>query len=154
MKRLLIFIFIFWSIGIHAQQKFALVIGNAAYTNFGALGNPANDANDMAETLESLGFTVDRLINGNLNQMETATLRLKNRLMEAGRNSYGFFFFAGHGVQLDGANYLIPVDSNIPDRSFLRERALSLQIMLDMLNDAKNALNIVVLDACRDFPAT
>ena len=154
MRNYFIILMVLLATGINAQQKFALVIGNGAYTNFGALKNPVNDANDMAEALKNLGFTVDKVINGNLSQMENATIRLKNRLIEAGNDSYGFFFYAGHGVQLDGANYLIPADANIPDRNFLRERTLSVQTMLDMLNDARNALNVVVLDACRDFPAT
>jgi len=137
---------------VSAPQKYALVIGNGTYTNFGTLRNPVNDANDVAAALQGLGWTVDKVLNGSLGQMESAAIRLKNRLTEAGNSSYGFFFYAGHGVQMDGVNYLIPSDANIPDKNFLRERALSVQIMLGMLNDAKNALNIVVLDACRDFP--
>ena len=138
---------------INSPQKFALVIGNANYINFGALQNPVNDANDMEATLRSLGFTVDKVIDGSLSQMENATIRLRNRLSEAGNNSIGFFYYAGHGLEMGGVNYLIPTDANIPDRLYLRERAYSAQIMLDMLNEAKNGLNIVVLDACRDFPA-
>jgi hypothetical protein len=138
--------------GLFAQQKYALVIGNGNYTNFGTLRNPVNDANDVAAALQGLGWTVDKVLNGSLSHMESAAIRLKNRLTEAGNSSYGFFFYAGHGVQMDGVNYLIPSDANILDKNFLRERALSVQIMLGMLNDAKNALNIVVLDACRDFP--
>ena len=154
MKKIVVFIALmfFLAVGVFAQQKFALVIGNGAYTNFGTLRNPVNDANDVAAALQKLGWTVDKVLNGNLAQMENAAIRLKNRLTEAGKNSYGFFFYAGHGVQMDGVNYLIPADANIPDRNFLRERALSVQVMLGMLNDASNALNIVVLDACRDFP--
>ena len=134
-------------------QKFALVIGNGAYANFGTLRNAVNDANDMADALRGLGFTVDKLENANLNQMETAAVRLRDRLASAGNNAYGFFYYAGHGVQVDGVNYLIPANANIPDKDFLRERAVSAQTVLDMLNRARNALNIVVLDACRDFPA-
>ena len=134
-------------------QKYALVIGNGQYTNFGSLRNAVNDANDMAEALQGLGFTVDKLLDGNLTQMENAAVRLKDRLTSAGNNAYGFFYYAGHGVQVDGVNYLIPANANIPDKDFLRERAISAQTVLDMLNRAKNALNIVVLDACRDFPA-
>lgn len=131
-----------------------MVIGNGSYSSFGSLKNSVNDANDVAETLQSLGFTVDIIRNGNLIQMENAAIKFKNRLSDVSQgNAYGFFFYAGHGVQLDGINYLIPVDANIPDRNFLRERTLSMQIVMDMLNDAGNKLNIVVLDACRDIPA-
>jgi hypothetical protein len=78
-------------------------------------------------------------------------MRLKNRLSASG-DSYGFFFYAGHGVQSGGENYLIPVDANIPGENFLRSRAVSVQTVLDELNDARNKLNVVVLDACRDNP--
>ena len=140
------------------QQKYALVIGNGDYSNFGSLRNPMNDANDIAETLEGLGFSVERILNGNLQQMENAVLSLRSRLAAANGSApdndvYGFFYYAGHGVQMEGQNFLIPVDANIPDRYFLRDRAMSLQVVLDLLNDAGNTLNMVVLDACRDFPA-
>ena len=152
--RKLIFI-LFFSIAFlsYGQEKYALVIGNSNYTNFGILRNSVNDANDMGDALTSLGFTVDIVLDGNLNQMENAAIRLRNRLSEAGNNAFGFFYYAGHGLEMGGVNYLIPADANIPDRNFLRERAFSVQVMLDMLNDSRNSLNIVVLDACRDFPA-
>ncbi|MDR1173882.1 MAG: caspase family protein, partial [Treponema sp.] len=136
---------------IAAQQKYALVIGNGAYTGITRLNNPVNDAADMKAALQGLGWTVDLVINGNLDQMESAAIRLKNRLA-ASRNSYGFLFYAGHGVQSGGVNYLIPVDANIQSENFLRQRAVSLQTLLGELNDAGNELNIVVLDACRDNP--
>jgi len=132
-------------------SKFALVIGNGGYSNLNHLTNPPNDAYDVAAALESLGFTVDKLIDGSLDQMDNAVIRLKNRL-SVSKNTYGFFFYAGHGVQSGGENYLIPVDANIPGESFLRNRALSVQSMLDELNNAGNSLNVVVLDACRDNP--
>jgi len=134
-----------------APKKFALVIGNGNYANITKLNNPVNDANDIAVALQGLGFTVDKVLNGTLDQMESAAIRLKNRL-SASKNSYGFLFYAGHGVQSNGENYLIPVDANIQSESFLRQRAVSVQSMLDELNDAGNELNVVVLDACRDNP--
>jgi len=136
---------------ITAPKKFALVIGNSAYTSgLATLPNPVNDANDMAAALESLGFTVEKILNGTLQQMEDASLRLKNELQDI--DAYGFFFYAGHGVQSAGENFLIPVDADIPTESYLRSRALSVQALLDDLNDARNGLNVVVLDACRDNP--
>jgi len=136
----------------NVPKKFALVIGNAAYSGgLVQLANPVNDANDVAAALNSLGFTVDKVLNGNLQQMEDASIRLKDRLSED-ENAYGFFFYAGHGVQSGGENYLIPVNASIPGENQLRNRALSMQGVLDDLNDARNALNVVVLDACRDNP--
>jgi hypothetical protein len=134
-----------------AQQKFALVIGNGAYTGITRLNNPVNDAADVSATLRGLGFTVDTLTNAGRVQMEDAVTRLRGRLAGA-RGSYGFFYYAGHGVQSNGENYLIPVDANIPSEAYLRDRTVSMQAVLGELNDAGNALNIVVLDACRNNP--
>ena len=134
------------------QQKHALVIGNANYTGISKLTNPVNDANDMEAALKGLGFTVDKVLNGNIEQMENAVLNLKRRL-GASRNSYGFFFYAGHGVQSNGENYLIPVAAdNIRSETQLRDRAVSLQFVLDTMSEAGNELNMIVLDACRDNP--
>jgi len=94
---------------------------------------------------------VDKLLNGNQSQMENAILQLKDKLCSV-ENTYGFFFYAGHGVQSGGENFLIPVDANIPSENFLRNRSVSVQTVLDELNDAGNSLNVVVLDACRDNP--
>jgi hypothetical protein len=137
--------------GLFAQQKYALVIGNGKYVNITKLNNPENDANDMETVLRGLGFTVEKVLNGSLPQMETGIVNLKNKL-KSSKNSYGFFFYAGHGVQSNGENYLIPVDANIQSESFLRRQSISVQEMLDELNDAGNELNVVVLDACRDNP--
>ncbi|MDR1257635.1 MAG: caspase family protein [Spirochaetaceae bacterium] len=132
-------------------QKYALVIGNGAYSGITRLNNPANDARDMEAALKSLGWTVELVINGSLDQMEGAAIRLRDRL-SASSNSYGFLFYAGHGVQSGGENYLIPVDASIQSESFLRQRSVPVQALLDELNAAGNSLNVVVLDACRDNP--
>ena len=137
--------------GMNVPDKFALVIGNGAYTGLTRLANPVNDANDVAEVLEEIGFSVDKVLDGNLEQMEAAIVRLQDCLSQA-PDSYGFFFYAGHGVQSGGENFLIPVDANIPTESFLKNRSVSVQAMLDELNYARNSLNVVVLDACRDNP--
>jgi Mg-chelatase subunit ChlD len=152
MKKLFVVLFIFVAVGVFAQQKYALVIGNGNYTNFGSLPNALNDANDMTTALQGLGFTVDKVLDGDRTQMEGAITRLKNRL-SISKNSYGFFFYAGHGLQFNGVNYLIPAKAEIPGANYLGDRAVSVQTMLAELNDAGNELNIVVLDACRDFPA-
>ena len=162
MKKTLVVVFLFIAAALFAQQapapakpaepkKFALVIGNGNYTGLSRLVNPVNDANDISAVLEHLGFTVDKILNGNQSQMEEGITRLKNRLSSS-ENSYGFFFYAGHGVQSGGENFLIPVDANIPGENYLRNRAVSVQTVLDDLNDARNGLNVVVLDACRDNP--
>jgi uncharacterized caspase-like protein len=153
MKKQLVIVLVLLVIAsaIQAQQKFALVIGNGDYSGISALKNPVNDARDMEAALKGLGFAVDLVLNGGLDQMETAAVRLKNRL-SASRNSYGFLFYAGHGVQSNGENYLLPVDARIQSENQLRQRAVALQWMLDEINQAGNELNVVVLDACRDNP--
>ena len=132
-------------------SKFALVIGNANYSTLSRLSNPVNDANDVTIALEYLGFTVEKILNSDLEHMEDAVTRLKDKLKDS-EDAYGFFFYAGHGVQSGGENFLIPVNDFIPSESYLRNRALSVQVVLDDLNEAGNNLNVVVLDACRDNP--
>jgi len=152
MRKLLLILFLFTGFYAHAQQKVALVIGNGDYTGISKLRNPVNDANDMAAVLRGLGFTVETVMNGDLDQMETAAMNFQRQL-GASRNTYGLFFYAGHGVQSGGDNYLIPVDANnILSENHLRQRAFSVQTLLDNLSDAKNELNMIVLDACRDNP--
>ncbi|MCL2237446.1 MAG: caspase family protein, partial [Treponema sp.] len=159
MRKALMFLFVFLTAvtlfaqqNVSAPQKFALVIGNSNYTGISRLNNPVNDANDMEDALRALGFTVEKVLDGSLEQMETAVLNLK-RSLGSSRNSYGFVFYAGHGVQSSGENYLIPVSAdNIRSEAQLRDRAVSLQFVLDSLGEAGNELNMVVLDACRDNP--
>jgi len=136
----------------NVPQKYALVIGNGNYTSFGRLQNTLNDANDMKTALEGLGFIVDLIIDGSRAQMVEGISRLKNRL-SVSNNSYGFFFYAGHGVQYNGINYLVPANADIPNANYLGDTSISVQTMLAELNDAGNGLNVIVLDACRDFPA-
>jgi len=144
-------VILFITSSLWAQEKFALVIGNEAYTNIARLKNPVNDANDMAETLRTLDFSVAKVLDGSLEQMETAVTNFSQHL-RASKNSYGFFFYAGHGVQSNGENYLIPVGANIQSDTQLRDRAIALGFVLDKLNEAGNELNLIVLDACRDNP--
>ena len=153
MKKLVVVLFFcVIATGLFPQQKYALVMGNADYIGVSKLRNPVNDANSMASALRGLGWTVDVVLNGNLDQMETAVANFSRRVGTS-RDTYGFFFYAGHGVQFGGDNYLIPVDAaNIQNEYHLRQRAVSVQVILDNLNDAGNELNIIVLDACRDNP--
>jgi len=142
MKKFAVFITLtfFLAVGLFSQQKFALVIGNGNYTNVTKLSNPVNDANDMEAALKGLGWTVDKVLNGTQDQMVNAIMQLKRRL-GASHDSYGFLFYAGHGIQSNGENYLIPVDANIPSENFLRNRTIAVQEMLDELNEAGNEFN-------------
>jgi hypothetical protein len=106
----------------------------------------------MTAALSSLGYDVDYLLDANLNQMQTAVINLKRKLSASG-NSFGVFYYAGHGVETNGENYLIPSNADIPSRNMLPDRALKLQFVLDEMSDANNVLNVVILDACRNLPA-
>jgi formylglycine-generating enzyme required for sulfatase activity len=146
-------ILLFPLLALSAQQnaKFALVIGNGAYTAITPLKNPVNDAAAMKTALEGLGFQVELLTNASLRQMNEGGNRFSRRL-GAAADSYGFFYYAGHGVQSSGENYLIPVNADIQREADFQYEALNMQRTLDYMQEAGNRLNVVVLDACRDNP--
>ena len=127
-------------------KRLALVIGNSAYRD-AALKNPVNDARALGAKLRSLGFDV--MIGENLGQRDMTRLiaRFGERL--AG-NDVGMFFFAGHGIQIKGKNYLIPVDAQIGSENSVRAEAVDVDAVLDQLS--ASPLNLVVLDACRNNP--
>ena len=138
----------------YAEQRFALVIGNADYTRLShnaQLKNAAKDAQDMAAALKGLGFTVNLLIDADAPEMDDAVVNFGNQL-SLSPEAVGFFYYAGHGVQSSGVNYLIPTDAQIPSEAFLGTRALAVQTVLSTMRSSGNKLNIVVLDACRDNP--
>ena len=129
-------------------QRLALVIGNGAYRD-SPLPNPVNDAADMAKVLEASGFTVLKRENVTLREMHLALREFGDRL---GRQATGLFYFAGHGMQVRGRNYLLPVDADIAREDEVAFNALDLGAVMEKLDSAKNPVNIVVLDACRDNP--
>jgi hypothetical protein len=128
--------------------RVALVIGNAAYAS-APLPNPVNDAADMAKALENAGFTVIRRENASLKEMHLALREFGDRL---GKTSTGVFYFAGHGVQVRGRNYLLPVDADIAREDEVAFQSLDLAAVTEKLDSARNPVNIVILDACRDNP--
>ena len=135
-----------------AEQRVALVIGNAAYTTVPALTNPANDAALMASTLGDVGFDVVTARDADRDEMAAAIREFGKRLRAAGPQAVGLFYYAGHGVQANGVNYLIPVDAPIGNEADLETAAVSAQWVLSQMDYAGNALNIVILDACRNNP--
>ena len=140
------------ALAAHAQapkpQRLALVIGNGAYRD-AALPNPPNDAADMAKALEASGFTVIRRENASLREMHLALREFGDKL---GRQSTGLFYFAGHGLQVRGRNYLLPVDADIQREDEVAFAALDVSAVMEKLDSAKNPVNIVILDACRNNP--
>jgi Caspase domain len=131
------------------DPRVALVIGNGAYTD-APLKNPANDAKQMAEVLRRLGFEVIELRDGRREQMTQAIEQLQNTLK--GRRGVGLLYYAGHGVQIDARNYMIPVDAKLRRSADLSTQAVDVNRAIDALRAAGTRLNIVVLDACRDNP--
>jgi hypothetical protein len=130
------------------ERRIALVIGNSSYT-VGPLKNPLNDALDMALTLQKLGFTVVLKKNADLQTMEEAIEDFGNKLKRGG---VGLFYYAGHGLQMNGINYLMPIGVNINKESDVRYKAVDAGRILDEMANANNGLNVVILDACRDNP--
>jgi tetratricopeptide (TPR) repeat protein len=126
-------------------RRVALVIGNGAYTGMPRLKNPANDANDIAAQLKTLGFEVTLGIDLARNPFEETLIRFAR---EARQSEVALIFYAGHGLQHNGVNYLLPVDARIEEESDLR-RLIQLQSVLDDLRAAKG-IRILILDACRD----
>ncbi|MGA2564358.1 MAG: caspase family protein [Steroidobacteraceae bacterium] len=134
-----------------AEPRVALVIGNSAYPS-GPLRNPANDADLMAETLKKVGFYVIERRNADQLSMKRAIQEFGKRLEDAGPQAVGLFYYAGHGVQLSGRNYLIPTTANIEREGDLEIEAVSADWVIEQMRYARNAMNIVILDACRNNP--
>lgn len=132
-----------------SAKRIALVIGNGAYTNAPPLKNPANDARDMAATLKVLGFDVTNYVNANQRDMKRLIREFGQKLRAGGS---GLFYYAGHGVQSKGRNYLIPVDANIQSEAEVEDSGVDVGLVLNFMDDAQNGLNIVILDACRNNP--
>jgi len=135
------------------EPRVALIIGNAAYEQTGwQLANPENDALLMADTLSSIGFDVQLLLNATEEEMEDAFAIYGERLAAAGSNAVGMLYYAGHGVQSQGANYLIPVDAKPRTEQDVWRQAPRLGEALQYIEAAGNAVNFVILDACRNNP--
>jgi hypothetical protein len=132
-------------------RRYALVVGNSNYTRIEKLRTPVNDASDIAKALEKLGYQVDLELNVGIDRMEQALIDFIDRLA-LDRGNEGFFWYAGHGVQVDGENYLLPVDIQAERISQVRRAAYSLTDLLRGLENARNKVNVVVLDACRNNP--
>jgi len=133
---------------IDAGPRTALIIGNSKYKS-APLDNPVHDATDMASTLRSLGFDVDLVTDASEKQMGKAISSFGRKLKLGG---VGLFYYAGHGMQIDGTNYLIPIDANPEEEEDFEYDAIDAGSILSKMAIAGNDLNIVILDACRNNP--
>jgi hypothetical protein len=130
--------------------RIALVIGNAAYPSAAALANPTNDAKAMSQTLKDLGFTVIDVLDGSKSQMAEAINKVQLSL--TGKQGIGMLYYAGHGLQVDWRNYMVPVDAKLQSPADVANQTVDVNQVIDAFKTAGNRMNIVVLDACRDNP--
>lgn len=136
------------SVAMSKPQRIALVIGNGAYAE-SPLRNPVNDAKDIAAALTRRGFEVSLIQNGTQPQIEDAIRDLSRKLADGG---IGLFYYAGHGMQVEGQNYLIPVGAKIREELDVKYEGVAANRVLDFLERANNQMNIIILDACRNNP--
>lgn len=133
-----------------AEKRVALVIGNAAYEAAAPLANPANDAQDMAASLTALGFGVILGLDLDKPKFDAKLREFARELEDA---DTGLLYYAGHGLQVGGQNYLIPVDAKLARERDLAFEAISLDLVLRQMElERETKTNIVFLDACRDNP--
>src|SRR6187401_2740908 len=132
-----------------ADKRVALVIGNSSYRNVAKLSNPANDAAAVAAMFKSAGFdSVDSKLDLNANEMRKTLREFGNRTRDA---DVAVIYYAGHGIELDGTNYLIPVDATLETDTDVYDETFPLDRVLVSVEPAKQ-LRLVILDACRDSP--
>ena len=134
------------------QSRVALVIGNSAYEHTTTLKNPRNDAILFGSTLEKLGFEVILETDLSLKAMQRAMRTYLAKLDAGGEDAVGLVYYAGHGLQVEGINYLVPVDAKIEREGDVAIETVSASKLLSGLRLAKNNLNIIILDACRNNP--
>jgi hypothetical protein len=132
----------------HAADRVALVIGNGAYQNAGALPNPPNDAADVAQALRAIGFDVVEGRDLDKRAMEEKIQAFSRKLDNA---DMALFFYAGHGMQVAGRNYLVPVDAKVERAGDLSFQTIDVTQVLAQM-EAEKRVNLVFLDACRDNP--
>lgn len=139
------------SVGLNnssSEKRVALVIGNSAY-EVAPLKNTVNDARDMAQSLSALGFEVLHKENLSQSGMKRAIREFGAKIRNGG---VGLFYYAGHGIQVKGVNYLIPVDSKVESEEEVEYEAVDAGFVLAQMGSAGNTTNIMILDACRNNP--
>ena len=130
-------------------NRVALVIGNSKYLEGGNLRNPINDANDMARELRNLGFEVIKVLDGDKRQMNIALDDFTSKVSKGG---VGLFYYAGHGISVEGKNYLIPIDAPLRNAKDVDYEVLPLSTVQNAMESTQAGTNIIILDACRNNP--
>lgn len=131
------------------MDRIALVIGNSDYLNVGKLNNPKNDADDISAILSKLNFNVKKVMDASLIDIQQAVNEFLQSLDEY---AVGLLFYAGHGMQIDGKNYIVPVDLKLGDKSRTIVSCYCLNSFLEGASSYKGKTLICILDACRDNP--
>ncbi len=139
-----------WSAGAQADKRIALVIGNSEYGPQARLSNPSNDARDIAESLKALGFETILRVDADKRHFLQALAEFERAVADA---DVGLFFYAGHGIQMNGSNYLVPVDAELQDDVSVRFEFVALDDVQRAL-ERSAGVKILVLDACRNSPFT
>ena len=137
-----------WPATAQAAERVALVVGNGAYKHAPFLPNPGNDARDVGAALDRLGFTVTRLADAD---QSTLRQRLRDFTRAAGAAEVAVVFYAGHGIEVDGRNFLVPVDARLASDQDVEFETVPLELVMRSVERARG-LRLVVLDACRDNP--
>jgi uncharacterized caspase-like protein len=141
------------SFSAQAEPRVALVIGNSNYGNeIGRLANPANDAALIASALQQTGFTVITVVDADQKKMKRAIADFGEKLADAGPKATGLFYYAGHGIQSQGKNYLIPVGATIEREADVNIESVTADDVMEQMDFAANNVNIIILDACRNNP--
>jgi hypothetical protein len=135
-----------------AQDRFALVIGNSKYRTVSALNNPVRDADAVGSLLKDAGFQVTSALDLDKASMSKVIRFFTNNIAEKPENTVVLIYFAGHGVQVDGENFLVPVDATIAREADVPLEAMRLADLMAMLETVRSKTRIVILDACRDNP--
>lgn len=136
-----------------AAPRVALIIGNGGYGEaIGKLANPTHDAELVAQALAEVGFDVTTVLDADQKGMKRAISEFGKRLVAAGPEATGLFYYAGHGVQISGTNYLIPLDAKIDSEADADMEAVDAGWVLRQMEFAGNRVNVVILDACRNNP--
>lgn len=130
------------------DRRVALVIGNSNYRTH-PLRNPTNDANDVSNALKSSGFQVIDLRDASLQQMRAGVRQFGDRLIN---NDVGLVYYSGHGVEVKGRNYFIPVNADIQREDEIADQGLDVNLVLEKMSTAGKGVNILIVDACRDDP--
>jgi formylglycine-generating enzyme required for sulfatase activity len=136
-----------------AEPRIALIIANGTYGgDIGSLKNPVSDGKLMSEALKKVGFTVILVTDGDQRMMKKSLNDFSEALAKAGPTATGLFYYAGHGLQVSGENYLVPVGAHIKSEGDVDLEALSAEAVLKVLNFSGVKVQIVILDACRNNP--